>query len=417
MCERSRKSRRDFFKASAGGAAGVWVASRAGTAKAQASGSPWPATGYMQINPDIDNCRVAYITDTSMLTRTTYNNFTDANTNAIDHAKVKANLDKVACALARKASPADAWATIFRKPTAKSWSQVKVAIKVNACGYYKPSVAAVAKFCEALNALGVPYPNITVFDGGAASGSACPNEYPPFQTSGKLPAGVVFISRGDTYPVSIDGWATNSVTVVRDADIFIDAAVNKGHDRKAQFSGVTMTLKNHVGTINFSHPGDDPGVYKLCAYHKHEAILGMPTADIPPKQQLCFVDSLWAARPGDWVGGVDSGAQLQTLVMGTLAGVVDYFTTNKVRIRKYNDWNVTRVNEFVEGFGYTAAERAALDTMDPNADSKGRGFVDAATYTAGTSRGDVDRKIRDHKSGSATSDAVKGVIGKYRQGQ
>src|SRR5512135_1551897 len=101
MCERSRKGRRDFFKASAAGAAGVWVASKAGTAGAQASGSPWPATGVMQINPNIDNCRVAYITDTAMLTRTTYNNFTDANNNAVNHALVKTNLDKMACALAR----------------------------------------------------------------------------------------------------------------------------------------------------------------------------------------------------------------------------------------------------------------------------------------------------------------------------
>jgi hypothetical protein len=415
MCERTHRSRRDFFKTSIAGAAGVWVAAKAERAGAQTSS--WPASGYMQINPNIDNCRVAYITDTSMLTRTTYNNFSDANKNAINHAKVKENLDKMACALARKGTATEAWATIFRKPTAKSWSQVKVAMKINCCGNFSPAVGAVAKFCEALNALGVPYASITLFDGGAASGDGCPNKYTPFRTSGQIPAGVAIISRGDTYPVTIGTWNTNSVTVVRDADILVDVAVAKGHDRLNQFSGVTMTLKNHVGTINFSHPGDDPGVYKLCEYHKHPAILGTPSADVPPKQQLCFVDSTWAGRPGDWTGNVDGGAELYTLVMGTLAGPVDYYCTKKIRTKKYNDFNVTRVNEFVEGFGYTAAERTALDTMNPATDPQGRGFVDASGTVAITSRTDVDKKIRDHKTGSATSDNVKTTIGNYRQGQ
>ena len=214
MCERSHRSRRDFFKTSVVGAAGVWAATHAKGAEAQTSS--WPASGYMQINPNIDNCRVVYVTDTSMLTRTSYGNFSDANKNAINHARVKENLDKMACALARKATPSEAWATIFRKPTAKTWAQVKVAMKINCCGNFSPAVGAVVKLCEALNALGVPYANITLFDGGAASGEGCPNKYKPFQTSGQIPAGVVIISRGATYAVTVGTWATNSVTCVRD---------------------------------------------------------------------------------------------------------------------------------------------------------------------------------------------------------
>ena len=64
-----------------------------------------------------------------------------------------------------------------------------------------------------------------------------------------------------------------------------------------------MTIKNHVGTINFAHPTlasqDLQNQYNLrilTNYHKHEAILGMPTADVPVKQQLAFVDSTWVGR-------------------------------------------------------------------------------------------------------------------------
>jgi hypothetical protein len=410
--KRTFESRRNFLKISAVGAAGLAIAGTGKKAGAQ-SGSPWPATGYMQINPNIDNCRVAYITDTSMLKRTTYGNFSDANNNAIDQAKVKANVDRMACALARKSTAAEAWKVIFRKPDAKSWAQVKVAMKLNCCGAFNPCIGAVARLCEALNGLGVPYGNITLFDGGAASGNGCPDKYTPFKTGGQLPP-VNIIARGDAYAITVAGWNTTCATVVRDADIFITVAVDKGHDRLNQFSGVTMSLKNHVGTINFSHPGDDPGVYMLCNYHKHEALLGWPTADVPAKQQLAFVDSLFAGQPGDWTGGVNDGAVLHTLVMGTLAGPVDYYTAKKIRTRIYTDFNVTRVNEFVEGFGYSAAERAALDTMDPNTDPAGRGLVDAANVAFATSRGQVDAKIGDYQAGSATQPDVLSTIKKYR---
>jgi hypothetical protein len=416
--KRTVESRRNFLKISAVGAAGLAIAGTGKKAGAQ-SGSPWPATGYMQINPNIDNCRVAYITDTSMLKRTTYNNFSDANNNAIDQAKVKANVDRMACALARKSTAAEAWKVIFRKPDAKSWAQVKVAMKLNCCGTFNPCVGTVAKLCEALNGLGVPYGNITLFDGGSASGNGCPDKYTPFKNSGVLPP-VNIIARGGTYAITVAGWNTNSVTVVRDADIFLTVAVDKGHDRLNQFSGVTMSLKNHVGTINFSHPGNDPGVYMLCNYHKHEAVLGMPSAAVPAKQQLAFVDSLFAGKPGDWTGNVNSGAVLHTLVMGTLPGPVDYYTAKKIRTKLYNDFNVTRVNEFVEGFGYSAAERAALDTMNPNTDPAGRGFVDASGVTppppAGTTRDTIDAKIAARKTGAATDADVRTAIQNYRTG-
>jgi hypothetical protein len=377
MSERRCESRREFFKTSAIGVTGIAILSRARPAQAQPSNSAWPATGYMQINPEIDNCRVVFIQDPNMLTGTHYGNFANANNNVTNHDLVKSNLDLMARALARRNTADEAWRVILRKPTAKQWSEVLVAIKVNANQEYGPSAASVGRFCEVLIGFGVPAGNITICDGGAASGNGCPDKYRPFVGS-VIPDGVQVISRGDTYGITLDGWNTESVTVVRDADILINAAVNKGHDRFNQYSGVTMCVKNHVGTINFAHRDDTSTNSLLCAYHKHEAILGNPSADVPPKQQLNFVDGLFVGQPGDWTGHVLDGDVLYQMSMGTLAGPVDYYTTKFLRIALYNDWNEPRVNEFVEGFGYTTEERIALDTMNPDTDPAGRGLVDAS---------------------------------------
>jgi hypothetical protein len=144
-------TRRNFLKSSAAGAAGILVTgSRVREAQAQAS--VWPATGVLQINPAIDNCRVVYVKDQAMVKRANYGNFSDANKNAIDHVRVKANVERMACALARQTTPAAAWPVIFRKPPTKNWNQVLVAIKVNAVGNYGRCI------CTGLSADAGPYP-------------------------------------------------------------------------------------------------------------------------------------------------------------------------------------------------------------------------------------------------------------------
>jgi hypothetical protein len=386
-------NRRNFLKSSAAGAAGVLVTgSRVREAQAQAS--VWPATGYIQINPAIDNCRVVYVKDAAMVKRANYANFGDANKNAIDHARVKANVERMACALARQTTPAAAWPVIFRKPPTKNWPDVKVAIKVNACGNVSPCIGIITKISEALFGLGVQYSNITVYDWGAATGAGAYNKYNPFLTDPNVklpPINVLNRVNADDgkIAITVGTWQTVCIQLVQDADILLSIAVDKGHDRMDQFSGVTMSLKNHVGTINFGHPGDNPGVYRLCEYHKHPIILGTPSATVPAKQQLCIVDGLWAGKPGDWTGGIDDpNGVLGTLSMGTLAGPLDYYTAKVLRAPKYanttaNNVNVTRINEFITGFGYSAAEQAALDTMNPATDPQGRGFVDALTCECG----------------------------------
>jgi len=154
--------RRTFLKTSAVGAAGALVTVGAVPDALAQETSSWPATGYLQINPNIDNCRVVYVTDPAFITKIGWTNWTDVNTNKLDFAKIKAAIDKMAMCLAKKATAHEAWATIFRKPTSKAWAQVKVAMKVNACGDLGPNAGAVGKLCEAIISVGALPANIGV---------------------------------------------------------------------------------------------------------------------------------------------------------------------------------------------------------------------------------------------------------------
>jgi hypothetical protein len=283
----------------------------------------------------------------------------------------------LACALARKATSTEAWATIFRKPDAKAWKDVLVAMKLNAVGGFSPNIGIVSRLCESLITLGVDPKNITLFDGGGASGDGCINKYTPFRTSGLLPA-VNIIARGDSVKIAVvAGKDLDCQKVMYDADIFINVAVNKGHDQFDKFSGVTMNIKNHTGTVKY---GCHDSLTELIGANKHEAVMGKPGPGVPVKAQLCVLDSTFVGKPTDWGGGVNDGAVQHTIIMGTFAGATDYLTTTKLRVKMYQDFKVDRVNQFITDFGYTAAERTALDTMDPVADAKGRGWYDAKLW-------------------------------------
>jgi hypothetical protein len=380
------ESRRNFLKIAASSAAGIMVMGAAGkrTYANLPTVSPWPATGYLQINPNIDNCRVVYVNDPTMLITTGTYNFKNFNDSGVNYAIVKANIDKMACALAQKTVVADAWKTIFRRPEAKAWADVKVAIKVNAVGGYSPNVPIVAKLCEVLFGLGVPYANITLFDAGNATGNGCVDKYGQYKTNGKLPA-ITVAARGLDTQLPIGTESLFIQNCVLESDILITCAVNKGHDQKDKFGGLTMSIKNHTGTIKY---GCASSLTQLINYHKSEWILGTPSAVVPVRQQLAFVDATWAGAPGSWGGAVNNGAVQNTIVMGTFPGAVDYLTATKVRANLYpnidtNNCNIGLINQYLTGFGYTDTERTTLETMDPNADLRGRGFVDAAAWYRG----------------------------------
>ena len=123
------KSRRNFLKTTAGGAGLIVSDGLLKTALAKES----TKRRGIEINPNINNLRVVYIEDPAMLengTSTSFGQFSAAM-DKVDAAKVKENMDKMACALANIEDIDTAWGTIFQKPANKDWSDMKIAIKSN----------------------------------------------------------------------------------------------------------------------------------------------------------------------------------------------------------------------------------------------------------------------------------------------
>ena len=118
-----------------------------------------------------------------------------------------------------------------------------------------------------------------------------------------------------------------------DVDILINIALCKGH--AAQFGGFTMTMKNHFGTFDPRH-GHDREDRKnstdyLLSINRSAQVLGEtgPGGEVLfPRQQLCFIDALWASRKGP---GCESSAQPNRFFMGTCSPVLDYLAAVRFR--------------------------------------------------------------------------------------
>jgi hypothetical protein len=332
MEKSSKRSRRDFLKTTAIGAAGITLGT-VGLKNSSAKGAAW--TAGKQINPNIPNTRVVTCTDEKMITNiakaklaTEFAGSNNQNT-YIDAFQVESNMNSMARALTGKSSSTEAWSTIFMKPSGKEWSAVKAAIKVN-CIYYHimPKIPIVNKVCIELIRLGVVPANITIYDAS----------YPPFDDEkyksyiGKgLPSGIIvsaIAKDGVTVPVGSGSLKCcgvlaqdNAGTIVYPTDILINCAVNKGHEEKQ--GKITLCMKNHVGSLKYECPSPE----ELIAMNQCEAIIG-GTNGSPCRQQLCIVDSLWAAVDGP---GSAPTHLLCTISMGTLAPVVDYQVALKIR--------------------------------------------------------------------------------------
>ncbi len=392
MAEKMSGSRRNFLKASALGAASLAVlgpqAKKAAAATISAKTIPLNTT---PINQDIENLRVAYITDQAMLRSSNYPGFDSFNnatntTTGVVYSVVKDNIDKLACALANKTSIADAWATIFKIPSTKTWATAKAAIKVNAFANDHPCVPIVAKICEVLIGKGIVSSNITIFDMNPN-----PSEiYSSYTGAGKqIPAGVVYSGAGGTtlqFPAASGGYSFPASSCLDGADIFVNIAVNKGHDRIHSYSGVTMCQKNMKGAVDFGHQGEEPagdpvgGPAKLVAVNSCDYVVGNIPAAYPAKMQLCIVDSLWGGREGDWSGAIDNGNDLYSIAMGTFPGAVDYVSTMKIRAKKFGNWYQPIVDKFITGYGYSAAD---ITTLMAAASGAGKGLVDASKTAVG----------------------------------
>lgn len=410
---KSKVTRRGFLRSSAAGAAGLAVAANVRRADAATA---W--TDRMVINPNIHNLRVVSIKDQRMVKRgvADINGFSgmavqNSATN-IDKAQIQTNLDLMAMALAVRSTTTEAWATIFRRPSTKTWSQVKVAIKVNALGENHPRLAIVDKICRVLNTInssssnandrGVAFANITIFD----AGRNCTSLYSSF-VGNELPAGVVVSDGGTRATVPASGGNISCAGVLASAgptylvDIIVNISCNKGHDQQ-QNGHATLCMKNHTGSVNINQC---PNVDRLYVNNTCDAIVG----GTPPRQQLCIVDSLWAQQggpggsPGDWAY-LGERPNNYRLVMGTFAPAVDYLTVHRVRktevVGSPDPHDYTVINSYLPRFGYADPAQpgdptpTALRTLTVGPTSAGPGWVEltptsaqhGASAQAGTSR-------------------------------
>jgi hypothetical protein len=399
-------NRRNFLKASALSAAGFAIIGPMGR-KARAAGTQINTTlvnlSTTPINQEVDNLRVAFITDSSMFYSTAnpmpYPGWDILNnpsnkTNGLNYAVVQSNLDKLACALTGKTNPSDAWPLLLKIPASKTWPTAKAAIKLNASFGDNPNIPIVAKICRVLVGFGMPAGNITLYDANGNGNIGMYNNTSYIGSDSKLiPTGVVFGPGGGHYPntivfpASAGGESIGVTDTVDGVDILVNIAVNKGHDQFDEYSGVTMCQKNHKGTIIFSCNDGNKGlgIQHLVNVNSCDYIAGKIPSAYPAKQQLCIVDSLWFGINNTYTGLCNDGKNGNSIVMGTFPGAVDYVATMKIRIAKYaaTTWNQPIVDKFVTGYGYADAAKTTVMTSVA-ANVAGPGLVDASGIITST---------------------------------
>jgi hypothetical protein len=338
-----QKQRRDFLKIAAAGAAGLALT------RADKAFAAWPGTGTLAVNPNISNMRVVSCVDTTMVKSTPAMTFAGQNA-AIDSARVQANMDAMAMQLANQTTADAAWKAIFR--TGKgSWAATKVAIKINAAEAKNMAhIAILQKLCTILVGYGVLPANIVIYDGQIFnSGAANYASYVSLTDTTKVLAVLSNLSSalGGMANAAIPGGS--STTCAADIangviDIVINIASNKGHDM-AFNGGTTLCMKNHFGTFAPKHD-----VNYMFNINKSDALLG----GNPVRQQLCFVDSLFANKTKNM--GTPEVMPCY-LIMGVFAPAVDYLTVKKVREAVLGcTHDAAIINSYLTTFGYATTD-------------------------------------------------------------
>ncbi len=354
---------------------------------AKVAGSPLTpsSTGWyegMEIHPTIPNTRVVTCFDQSMAPEIPLAWEIDEQNSTVDADRVSLNIDKMAIALADlpvadsediEANALAAWRTIFQKPPEKEWSEVNVAIKIVGVGTKCcPRFAVIGKLARALGTLGVPMEHIKVFDyfptrNPGPGWNGIEELYDTSLAASVLPEGIVFDKNLGGTPLDItlpNGEQAPCVRALADGstDILINLAMNKGHSH-LNYGGYTACLKNHIGTLVFNHPGQNRNVWPetlpgseclplLIDMNKSSAIMG----GTPTRQQLCFIDSIWAANTGNVPGNADI-VPLYRLMMGTHPALVDYLLVKDIRDNQdvmpdAREINWDAIDQFMSAFGY-----------------------------------------------------------------
>ena len=357
-------SRRCFLKSAGIGAAGLTVVGSGMHSVFAASKGNLAWSDGMQVNPEIDNRIVVCCHDPQMFINEQQAGAADTfqkQNSVINTSRVEGNMDGMAIALSGKNSAQEAWATIFRKPSSKQWSEVKAAIKVN-CIYtgIMPRIAIVGKVCKVLVQLGMNPANITIYD--SCDGASGNGKYTPYTNGIDLPSEVVVSqerkNNNSTSPIPVGSSTLNCTNIVLNSDILINCAVNKGHSQEDK-GGFTLSMKNHTGTLKFSCPN----LQEMIDENKSDAILGGD----PVRQQLCIVDSLWAAVRGPF----DAPSHLPgRIAMGTFGPAVDISVARKIREEVMNarNHNNTAIQSILTSFSLTENELQWVDVppFDPS---------------------------------------------------
>jgi hypothetical protein len=345
-------SRRHFLKIAAAGTAGIVLFPNRSPGAPASSGSAGWRAGLI-INPSIANVKTISCFDEAMVVNKVAGDFARQN-EGVDATLIAKNMDDIATRLTNISTPSDAWQTIFRKPTAKQWNQVKAAIKVNCANTYNmPRIAIVNKVCTVLITIGIPPANITIYDSmNNASGAGKYGDSLGKPISG-LPSGIVVWTKtldGPDVPVGSATMQCSSAIALQDSDpvtyspdILVNIGSNAGVDTIGSEPGLCMS--NHLGTLKFSTPTNA----ELIAINQSEAVIGQGTAAVPCRQQLCIIDSLWAT-----IG--PSGADLRVpcrIIMGMLPPAVDFLTAKNIREPMNTSPNTTLITSWLTAFGYT----------------------------------------------------------------
>jgi hypothetical protein len=313
------------------------------------------------VHPNIDNLRIVGVTDRHM-TRADEPNASWARQNElVVQDVVSDNIDRLACLLAETKDPRQAWNAIFIKPTGKSWSDTVVAIKTNNISRQHTRSAVMSKICTTLTrVLGVKPSNIHIYD--AVHGRNMSRSTP----FAGLPEGCRIEDKWggvNTYTAVPEPWGHPSgkskcLRHLMDGsvDILVNIALCKAHS--GQFGGFTMTMKNHFGTFSPS-PGHQLGRLEyLIAINQTPEILGQMDERtgqvLYPRQQLCFVDALWASKGGP---GGNPTHQTNFLAMGVLSPAVDYVVATRFRGERMG-WHpdMTASGRMLTEFGYEEAD-------------------------------------------------------------
>jgi hypothetical protein len=143
--------------------------------------------------------------------------------------------------------------------------------------------------------------------------------------------------------------------VFKTIDILINITMCKGH--WPQFGNFTMTMKNHFGTFDptLAHYDLEVALDYLIAINQTSEILGYMNGKngqiLYPRQQLCFVDALWASKSGPGGGPTH---QPNFFAMGVFSPIVDYLVATQFRNKKMGwEINMNATRRMLSDFGYS----------------------------------------------------------------